>query len=116
MAFSSTERAVIQLAGFTPPLIICVGDYASSAGGTGGVIAGGYNNTNGTLAASGVNGSAGLGARQLATILLTPTASDATAPGAAISYDTTLDAQKATIVTTADTAGRYMIIAVDNGA
>lgn len=122
MAFVTVEQGAIKLAGFTPPLVLVWGTYLSSAAGTGGIISPGYNNSSGTLTAvsdgGGANGeSLAKGARKIVgPIHLTPTLSDATAPGAAVAYNTTRDRDEATIVTTADTGGKYALLCLDNGA
>lgn len=113
MAFVTTETLVIRNAGYTPAVLEVFGTYTNSAGGTGGVIAAGYTNASGTLTA--VTGSAGLGGRKILDFSFTPTTNDATAPGGAKSYDTTLDADKVTMVTTADSTGIYRLICQDNG-
>lgn len=115
MAFVTAETNVRRIDGSNPPLLVVTGTYLSSSGGTGGIISPGYNNASGTLTA--VSGSKAVGARKIVgPIKLTPTLSDATAPGAAIAYNATRDRDEATIVTTADTGGMYEMICEDNGA
>lgn len=118
MAFVTTQTRVVLSAGYTPPLMYVYGTYLSSGGGTGGVIEAGYTNSSGTLtavtAAPGTN--SGIGGVKILQCILTPTASDATAPGAAISFDATNQRDKATIVTTADTGGVYCLVCTNTGA
>lgn len=114
MAFVTTEEEVIKFAGFTPPLVLVKGSYLSSGGGTGGVVSPGYNNSSGTLTA--VTGSEAVGCRKIIADWYRPTLSDASAPGAAVAYNTTRDRDEATIVTTADTGGKYYLLCLDNGA
>lgn len=114
MAFVTTETKVVRTAGYQPAVTRIYGTYLSSAGGTGGIVSPGYTNSSGTLTASTLDGSAGC--RKIINIHFTPTSNDATAPGAAIAYNTTRDRDEATMVTTADTGGIYMIECVDNGA
>lgn len=118
MAFVTTQTAVNYLDGPGGYTLIS-GTYLSSSGGTGGIIAAGYTNASGTLTAvsapaPGLN--TGIGGRKIISCILTPTLSDATAPGGAISYNTTLDADVFTCVTTADTGGLYTLICKDRGA
>lgn len=120
MAFVTTETLVVRNAGDSPATMKIYGTYLSSAGGTGGVIAPGYSNSSGTFtAASASNASApnaaSLGGRTILFCTLTPTLSDATAPGGVKSYNTTLDEDVFTIVTTADTGGTYVLECLDNG-
>lgn len=113
MAFVTTETAVIRNGGDSPATMRVYGTYLSSAGGTGGIIAAGYTNSSGTLTAT---ASGALGGRTILNCVLTPTLSDATQAGGAISYNTTVDRDVFTCVTTADTGGIYMLECLDNGA
>lgn len=114
MAFVTTETNVIPLAGFTPPLMLVTGTYANSGSGTGGIIAAGYTNSSGTLTA--ISNAASIGGRAIVADWYRPTTNDATAPGAAVTYNTTYDAQIATLVTTADSTGNYYLLCINNGA
>jgi len=114
MAFVTTETNVVRNAGDSPATIRVYGTYLSSAGGTGGILAAGYTNSSGTLTAvSPVTGS--VGGRTIINCTLTPALSDVTAPGGVKSYNTTVDSDVFTIVTTADTGGIYMLECLDNG-
>lgn len=120
MAFVTTETNAEVLSGFTPNIVLIQGTYLSSGGGTGGVIAPGYANSSGSFTAtSSTNSTLGavtIGARNILFAAFTPTLSDATAPGGAISYNATLDEQVFTLVTTADTGGTYQLWCLNNGA
>lgn len=118
--FVTTETNVVRNAGDSPATIRIYGTYVSSASATGGEIRPGYSLTGGTYtAASATNAAApnpaSLGGRAIINATFTPTLSDATAPGGAISYSSTSDGQVFTLVTTADTGGIYMIECFDNG-
>lgn len=119
--FITTETAVIRNGGDTPATITIYGTYASSAGATGGAIAPGYSLTGGTYtAASASNGSApspaSLGGRTILFATLTPALSDVTQAGGVKSYNTTLDEDVFTIITTVDTVGIYKLECLDNGS
>ena len=122
MAFVTTELGSEKIAGSAPARVRVWGTYLSSGGGTGGIISPGYNNSSGTLTAvsngPGANGASyGAGARKIiGAPTLLPTLSDATVPGGAIAFNTTRDRDELTIVTTADTGGRYEMLCEDNGA
>lgn len=114
MAFVTSETAVIKTAGYQPALTVIYGTYTSSAGGTGGVIAPGYTNVDGTFTASTLVGSSGCRFVLFPT-LATGTA-DAVTPISATTYDTTLDRQIVTITTSANGTGTYKLECYDNGA
>lgn len=118
--FVTTETSVVRNGGDSPATLRVYGTYLSSAGATGGAIAPGYSLTGGTYtAASASNTSApnpaSLGGRTILFASFTPTSNDATAPGGAISYSSTLDEQVITIVTDANVGGIYMLECLDNG-
>lgn len=113
MAFSTTETAVIRESGYQPAKTIIYGTYTSSGGGTGGVIAPGYTNVDGTFTASTLSGSAGC--RFIVFPTLTTGTADAVTPISAVSYNTTLDRQVVTITTSANGTGFYMLECYDNG-
>lgn len=112
MPFSTSETSVIQIAGGPQGLILVDGTYTNSGGSTGGVIAAGYTNTAGVLAA---NGNSSIGGRKIISATYTPDASDATAPGSVKSYNTTIDADVETLVTTANSTGRYSLLCENVG-
>lgn len=112
MAFVTTETLVVREGGSSPARMHVYGTYLNSAGGTGGIIAAGYTNSSGSLTAT---TSGGLGGRKILTCVLTPTLSDVTAPGGAITYNTTIDSDIFTCVTTVDTGGTYKLECLDNG-
>ena len=114
MAFVTAETNVFNLGGSPKPIMLVTGTYTNSAGGTGGIIAAGYTNSSGTLTA--ISNAASIGGRVILGLVLSPNAADATAPGYAKSYNTTLDADVATIVTAADSTGVYYLVCNDAGA
>jgi hypothetical protein len=113
MAFVTAETSVIQISGSPQGMMLVIGTYANSGGGTGGVIAAGYTNSSGSLTA--ITGSPSLGGRTIIDVWFTPTTNDATAPGSAKSYNTTIDADIETMVTTADSTGRYFLLCTAMG-
>lgn len=118
MAFVTTQTGVVVVGGNTPGVIKVYGTYLSSAGGTGGVISPGYTNSSGTLTAVSptiTGNNVGTGAIKMLFCNFTPTSNDATAPGAAIAFNSTRDRDEATIVTTADTGGIYELTCLVNG-
>lgn len=118
MSFVTTQEDVTYLSG-PGGLTLVSGTYLSAGGGTGGIVIPGYTNASGTLTAitpdaPGLN--VGAGCRNIHAYWFTPTSNDATAPGAAKSYDsTTYDRDIITMVTTADTGGRYFMLCSDVG-
>lgn len=115
MAFTTTETSVTLVSGPANAPMIITGTYASTAGDSGGIIAAGYTNASGVLTAiSPATGS--IGGRFIKYITFTPTASDATQVGAAITYNTTIDAQIATMISVANSTGTYMMICDNAGA
>lgn len=113
MAFVTAQTNVIRQAGYIPALLVITGTYLNTAGDTGGIISPGYSNASGTLTAY---TDASIGGRKIVSAVLTPTLSDATAPGGAVAYNLTRDRDEFTIVTTANTGGTYKIECLDNGA
>lgn len=117
MAFVTTQTNAIKSAGYTPALVLVTGTYLSSAGDTGGVISPGYTNASGTFTAvtnTGAYGDAS-GCTKMLFFQLSPTLSDATAPGGAIAFNATRSRDEVTIVTTADTGGTYCLYCLNNG-
>jgi hypothetical protein len=114
MAFVTTETSVTELAGSPRPKLLVCGTYTSSAGGTGGVLAPGYTNSSGTFTA--ISGAQSVDGRKILSTWITPLTSTATQPGGVVSYNSTLDSDVFTVVTTADTAGKYMLLCTDAGA
>lgn len=115
MAFVTTETSALQAGGPASPRLIVTGTYASSGGGTGGVIAAGYTNSSGTLTAVSP-ATASIGGRKIRFVTITTGTADAVTPISAITYDTTLDADKVTLTTSADGTGTYKLECEDAGA
>ncbi len=113
-AFNTVQTNVVRTAGYEPALIIVSGTYASSAGATGGVIAPGYDNANGTFTASA--DTAGLGARTIAFgPFYTSTSASPSSLQTVISYDTTKGRDIATVTSAANQTGTYTVYCFDNG-
>lgn len=113
-SFDTTQTGVVRTAGYEPALVMITGTFASSAGATGGVIAPGYNNANGTYTAS--TDTTGLGGRTIFFgPVFTATSSSPAAVKVTVSYDSTLGRDIATIVTAANQTGTYMVWCYDNG-
>lgn len=119
MAFVTTQTSAIKLAGFTPAIVLVTGTYLSTGGDTGGIVSPGYTNSSGTLTAvtnTGAYGDASGCTKMLCKPILTPTLSDATAPGASgPTFNATRSRDESTIVTTADTGGTYVLVCLNNG-
>jgi len=113
MAFNTVQTAVIQEAGYTPAKLTIYGTYASSAGGTGGVIAPGYINADTVFTAY---TDASIGGRYSYFLTLTSGTADAVTQIVVPSFNATLDRQVFTITTSANGTGFYKIECVDNGA
>lgn len=114
MAFVTTETSAKIWGGGPQGLLLVSGTYASSGGGTGGVIAAGYTNSSGTLTA--VSPSTGsIGGRKILNVVITTGTADAVTPISAVTYDTTLDSDKVTLTTSADGTGFYMLICENAG-
>ncbi len=117
-AFVTTQTNSIEIGGGPLGLLLVTGTFASSAGATGGVIASGYTNATGVFTAvPQTNTSVGSkGGRVIVAWGLNPTTNDATAPGAAKSYNTTLLSDILTIVTDANSTGNYWLLCQTAGA
>lgn len=113
MAFVTTQTAVIQVAGTTPPTLKVYGTYTNSAGGTGGILSAGYTNASGTLTAV---ADASIGGRTILQCYINTKTADATTVAQVQAYNTTRDRDEVTITTVADGTGTYVLECVDSGA